>query len=123
MGNNKRILEYHRCTDLMATEDKVSWCSAFVCWCFESIGIRSTRSAAARSWLKWGVELTTPKRGCVVILWRGKKSGWQGHVGFFIKEDKDNIWILGGNQSDSVNISKYSKKRLLGYRWPEGETI
>jgi len=115
--DNPRIIEYHMATALKATEDSISWCSAFVCFCMETSGIKSTRNAAARSWLQWGVKLDKPKLGCVVVLWRGSKTDWRGHVGFFIKQDKHNIYILGGNQADEVNISKYAKARLLEYRW------
>jgi hypothetical protein len=39
-----------------------------------------------------------------------------GHVGFYHSHNKHKIYILGGNQSDSVNIIGVSRKRLLGIR-------
>ena len=118
-----RILEYHKATSLKATTDEVAWCASFVSWCLEKAGVPSTRSAAARSYLKWGKPLTIPRRGCVVVFKRGNSS-WQGHVGFFVEETTDGkIVVLGGNQSNSVRTSRYSKKDLLGYRWPEVESV
>lgn len=118
-GNTQRILEYHRETSLKATEDTVPWCSSFICAMFEWSNIPSTRSAAARSWLDWGIELDIPREGCVVVLWRGSKDGPSGHVGLYVGQTKDKIMLLGGNQKDSVCILGYNKDRLLSYRWPE----
>lgn len=114
-GENKRIIEYHSSTTLKATEDEVPWCSAFVTWCLEQAKIKSTKSAWARSYLKFGKELREPKYGCIVVFSRGENSG---HVGFFISETKDMIQVLGGNQGDAVCIKDYPKSKLLGYRWP-----
>jgi len=114
-GENKRILEYHAATTLRAKEDEIPWCASFVSWCLESAGVASTHSAWARSYLKWGKELKEPEYGCIVVFSRGKTSG---HVAFYVSSTKDYITVLGGNQSDSVCISKYKKSDLLGYRWP-----
>jgi len=115
--HNKRIVEYHYATSLKATADEVPWCASFVCWCLESSGVRSSRSARARSYEKWGKGIEKPTVGCVVVLSRGRNPK-QGHVGFYVKEDDKSVYVLGGNQSDEVNVSKYSKSRVLGYRVP-----
>lgn len=67
----------------------------------------------ARNWLHFG-ETTDPIYGCVLVFSRG--SG--GHVGFAVGEDRTDFYVLGGNQSNSVNVSRISKSRLLGARWP-----
>lgn len=118
--NNPRILEYHKATTLKAEDDETSWCSSFVSWCLEKSGVKSTKSAAARSYLSWGKELEYPVEGCIVVLKRGNSS-WQGHVGFFVREDRDTVSLLGGNQGDAVSIAKFSKSKLLGYRWPDNK--
>jgi uncharacterized protein (TIGR02594 family) len=113
--HSNRILEYHSTTTLKATDDETPWCSSFVNWCVQLAELKGTNSAAARSWLKWGNEVKEPYEGCVVVIKRGNSS-WQGHVGFFVKEVGNNILILGGNQSNAVTVSSYSKERVLGYR-------
>jgi uncharacterized protein (TIGR02594 family) len=110
--HNKRILEYHATTTLKAKSDEVPWCSSFVNWVVFKCSMEGTNSAAARSWMKWGKGLTKPVKGCIVVFTR---TGG-GHVGFYHSEDKGFIYVLGGNQSNSVNISAYAKSRLLGYR-------
>jgi uncharacterized protein (TIGR02594 family) len=118
--SNARIIEYHAETTLKATSDEVAWCSAFVCWCLERCGIPSTRSAAARSWLDWGIPIDKGIQGAIVILSRGSNPA-QGHVGFFWSEDLDQVYILGGNQDNKVSVKGYDKKRVLGYRVPEDD--
>lgn len=112
-----RILEYHAVTTLKATEDETPWCSAFVCFCLEKVGITSTKSAQARSYLTWGIPLSEPKKGCIVVL-RRTTDPVKGHVGFYVGGDPINIAILGGNQSNEVRITFYPRNRIMGYRWP-----
>ena len=71
----------------------------------------------ARNWLAFGRE-TDPRKGAVLVFWRGSRSGWQGHVGFYHAEDATAYHVLGGNQSNAVTITRISKTRLLGARWP-----
>jgi hypothetical protein len=73
-------------------------------------------SLAARSWLKVGEATDDPEPGDVVVLWRGSKEGWQGHVGLFCSKQNGVIYILGGNQRDGVNVTGYLEIQLLGYR-------
>lgn len=115
-GENPRIIEYHQATDLKATEDEISWCAAFVNWCLIQSGNLGTHRANARSFLKWGIETNTPHLGDIVVFWRGDKDGWQGHVAFYVGENKNFIKVLGGNQSDKVCYAEYSKTQLLAYR-------
>jgi len=39
-----------------------------------------------------------------------------GHVGFFGGLEGDWVWALGGNQSDTVKLSRYPVKDVLGVR-------
>jgi len=115
--HNKRILEYHKATTLKATDDETPWCAAFVCWCLELAGIKSTRSAAARSYLSFGkkVLLKDAKEGDIVVFTRGNSS-WQGHVAFYVKQKGAYVSVLGGNQSNAVNISNYPVAKIIGIR-------
>ncbi len=99
--------------------DEVPWCAAFVGACLEETGIKSTKKLNARSYLKWGKRVWgKPKIGDVVVFKRGN-SNWQGHVAFYAGETKSHIKCLGGNQSNMVKVSLYSKSRLLGTRRAE----
>ena len=116
--DNARIMSYYRASGHNEiSHDEVPWCAAFVGACLERSGIAGTGSLLARSYLKWGLEATSPRIGAIAVLSRGRNPR-QGHVGFLIGEDDKQIWLLGGNQSDRVSVAAYDKKRLLGLRWP-----
>ena len=54
-----------------------------------------------------------------MVFWRGSPSGWKGHIGFYWAEDDDAYHILGGNQSNSVSVTRIAKERLITARWPK----
>jgi uncharacterized protein (TIGR02594 family) len=114
--NNPRIIEYQRSTDLGEHGDEIPWCSCFVNWVMMTAGVPRTKSAAARSWLKWGREIAEPQRGCVVVFERGAPP--QGHVALFVSRDGDDLRVLGGNQGNRVHIARYPLSRKLSYRMP-----
>ena len=120
-GNNPRVIEYHNTTSGHFKQDSVPWCSSFVNWVMTQCQIKGTGSAAARSWLKWGIAVEEPKRGCIVILKRGT-SKTSGHVGFVESVGLLTIKVLGGNQSDSVCYKTFPRLRVLGYRLPIDKT-
>jgi len=96
--------------------DETSWCSCFINWLAMDLGLERSGKLDARSWMRAGSQVDHPEKGHVVVLWREDIDSWKGHVGLFIRKDANNIWVLGGNQSNSVNISPYPKDRLLDYR-------
>lgn len=73
----------------------------------------------AANWATWG-DYVAPQMFCVLSFWRGSPDNWQGHVGLYAGESDENFYVLGGNQSNSVNMSPISKTRLRdkGSRWP-----
>src|SRR5437868_11136252 len=78
--HNPQILQWWTLIRAGFTDDETPWCAGFVGGVLESVGIKSSRSAAARSYLKWGVKLDEPVPGCIVVLERGAANG---HVFFF----------------------------------------
>lgn len=101
------------------TDDETPWCAGFVGGVLERAGFRSSRSAAARSYLKWGIALESPVPGCVVVFWRGTPSSGSGHVAFVVgRDERGRLLCLGGNQGDAVTIAPFERRRVLGYRWP-----
>lgn len=116
--NNPRIIEYHSATSLKASSDAVPWCAAFVSWALERAGVPSTKSSAARSYLNWGQSIPAPAPGCIVVLSRGDNPA-QGHVGFWLNEDEQSVFVFGGNQSNMVCVDVFEKSRVLDYRMPD----
>lgn len=98
-------------------DDETPWCAAFVGAVLERSGIRSSRFESARSYLTWGEKLDAPALGAVAVFTRDGG----GHVGFVVGVEADgDLLILGGNQSNAVNIRAFPPKRLSGLRWPSG---
>ena len=114
-ADNPKIVAYHDTTLGGGDVDEVSWCSSFVNAMVTRSGLEGTDSKAARSWLRWG-ESCEPEVGCICVLWRVRPEAWQGHVGFLAGEDLENVYLLGGNQSNRVRVSRYPKDRVLDYR-------
>ena len=98
-------------------DDETAWCSCFINWVALKCGCERSFELTARSWLRIGEETVHPEVGDIVVFWREHLSGWKGHVGLFTGFDtKGNIYTLGGNQDNKVNIKLYDKDRLLSYR-------
>ena len=115
--HERRVLQYfHELGHTWVRDDETAWCSAFAGWVCKTAGVAYSNKLNARSWLDIGTNTTSPTLGDVVVLWRGSPSSWQGHVGFLIRKTDNYVYLLGGNQSDMVNISKYPISRVLGYR-------
>lgn len=115
--SNSRVVNYFKEVGFPNIQsDDVAWCAAFANWVLLKAGQPHSSKLTARSLLHIGEEVTEPQLGDIVVFWTNSPSSWRGHVGFYINEDQDDIYVLGGNQSNQVNISKYSKTRFLGYR-------
>ncbi len=103
-------------------DDESAWCGRFVSGVFDEVGIPPVKSSwGARKWLAFGRSIPSPAVGGVVVFWRGDPKGRSGHVGFVAGKDKaGNLMVLGGNQGNAVSIAPFDRKRILGYRWPNG---
>jgi uncharacterized protein (TIGR02594 family) len=115
-----RIMEYERHTDRGYTgSDEEAWCAKFANFVTDTAGFPGTHHANARSFLAWGVPLSAPILGCIVVMKRGD-SETQGHVTFCDHPDISNgvIRCLGGNQGDAVSVARFPVSKVLGYRSP-----
>lgn len=115
-----RIVEYDKHTTLKASSDEVAWCSAFANFVVDTAKFVGTHSAAARSWLNWGIKLDAPIKGCIVVMDRHDVNNPNAaHVTFFSHfVDAGTVACLGGNQSDQVKVSNFPIAKVLGYRSP-----
>lgn len=116
-NHNPRILEYFKeIGRAWVSDDETAWCSAFANYVAKTAGFEFSGELNARSWIDCGCETNKPEIGDVVVFWREDPRSWKGHVAFFIRETKDLVYVLGGNQSNQVCIKAYPKARLLQYR-------
>ncbi len=125
-GSNEAILGWGERLRIDYSDDEIPWCGLYVAHCIGSTLPTEplpTNPLGARNWQKFGTECTTPQPGAIMVFWRGSPDGWQGHVGFYWAEDDTCYHILGGNQSNSVNIVRLSKDRFLSARWPDSALL
>lgn len=116
--HNPEIVKYFQEIGYKINNDETAWCSAFLNWCAMKAGYEYTTKLNARSWQHIGIEVPKNewKLGDVVVLWRSSPESWKGHVGLYIRHDENYIYLLGGNQSNRVTISKYSISRVIAVR-------
>lgn len=116
--DNQQIIDWAKViggwTESYYKRDSIPWCGLYVGFVLAQVGIEPSKDALrARAWNEWGKKVE-PCFGAIMVFTRNGG----GHVGFYISEDKDYYHILGGNQSDMVNVARISKQRFLGARWP-----
>lgn len=120
-ADNREILDWADDLDLAYERDSIAWCGLFAAHCI-AVSLPEeplpSNPLGARNWLNFG-RPCEPTLGAVLVFWRGRKSGWQGHLGFYAGEDAAAFHVLGGNQSDSVSVARVARSRLLGARWPK----
>jgi uncharacterized protein (TIGR02594 family) len=99
------------------TGDDVPWCGlAVAAWVAITLPKESlpANPLGALNWRKFGIALSTPSLGAILVFTR---SGG-GHVGLYVGEDLTHYHVLGGNQSNSISIARIEKARLVATRWP-----
>jgi uncharacterized protein (TIGR02594 family) len=123
-----RILEYFNAIHFDTNTTKTPWCAAFVSFCMlksdnqkVAASVPNQAPARAATWRNWGETLPPNSPdippGAVVVLSPTEKNDSSGHVSFFVKGNKDTVTLLGGNQSDAVKESTYSRSRVVAVRW------
>lgn len=119
-SHNPRIIEYIKSagSGLESQGDELPWVSFFVNWALQQAGIEGTNSGTARSWTKWGQEITSPQPGAVAVFKR-RNHPYAGSVGFLLYESDTRVVCIMGNHANSVSIAALPKDLLLGYRWPK----
>lgn len=121
-GSNPVIIDWAEDLEVSYKDDDIPWCGLFTAHCVRT-GLPEaalpSNILGARQWLSFG-ETAKPQLGSILVFWRGSREGWQGHVGFYWAEDEKAFHVLGGNQNNSVNITRIERRRLLGARWPSG---
>lgn len=104
-------------------DDETPWCGAFVAYCMIQCGLpipEKGEAVRAKAWASWGVSCG-PVLGAIVVF--GREGG--GHVGILVGQSATHYYVLGGNQSNQVNIMPIAKSRMVagGLRWPFGVPV
>jgi hypothetical protein len=110
-----------------------SWCASFVSWCYlqASGGNKSSmpfaynpgarallKECADKGWANAPNSGYQPQPGDLVVWWREKLSGWEGHVGLVHQLKEGMLYTVEGNKSPRVQGFSYvfsRMERLLGF--------
>lgn len=117
--NNLTIVKYAKEIGAKwVNDDETPWCAIFMNWVLKEAGFKYSSSALARSFEKYGDATNSPNPGDIVVFWRKNKQSGLGHVGIFLglSIDLKSVFVLGGNQGNSVSISRYPTSNVLTYR-------
>jgi len=101
------------------TQDSIPWCGLAVSYWIARANFEPPQNFSqvrARDFATWGTAVDKASFGDILVFWRGSRAGRDGHVGLYVAENEKFYFVLGGNQSDQVNITKISKTRLLTAR-------
>lgn len=102
--------------------DEDAWCAVALNGALVNSGYPSTRSALARSFVRYGTGLKRPVRGAIVVFPRGSNPLY-GHAGFVEDVNADGtITVVSGNLDNMVKRSVFRTASILpdGIRWPPG---
>ena len=126
VASNPQILKMLTLDQKWPKDDSVPWCGAalnYVCW---QLRLPRSKSLMARSWLSVGtpIALKEAKPGYdVIILKRGGPNqpgptvlNAPGHVGLFSGLEGFIVYVLAGNQGDSVSVAPFKTSLVLGVR-------
>lgn len=103
-------------------DDETPWCGVFVAHCVQDVGLPYPKYyMRAKAWSDYGSLLRPDRLAPGAILVFDRAGG--GHVGFYVGEDAEHYYVLGGNQKNSVKVMKLGKSRLETSRWPKGEPV
>ncbi|CUV65221.1 hypothetical protein BN3087_220038 [Sulfurovum sp. enrichment culture clone C5] len=114
--NDVTVMKWHKLSGGFSN-DEIAWCGSYVNGIMIESGFKKTVSSPARalSWLEFGVS-SKPVIGAIAV--KSRIGG--GHVGFLVATEGKYVYILGGNQSDEVNIRRYLVSDFKDYRVPQG---
>lgn len=98
------------------TNDEIAWCGLFIAVVCKRAGVETgitpTEALWALNWNKFGTKQSKAMLGDILTF---KRNGG-GHVAIYVGEDADCYHVLGGNQSNMVNITRIEKTRCAGIR-------
>lgn len=107
--------------DLDIDPQFVSWCAAFMNATQRKAGGKGTGSLAALSFKNYGDDVSDwdqAQEGDIVCFVFPDDLPGHGHVTYFVEWNDENntVSCLGGNQNNSVNISRYSQDYVVAIR-------
>lgn len=122
-ANNPLIVAMIQTCQPDASNDEIPWCSAFINFISKMLKLPRSHSLAAKSNLAIGtvINLDEATADADIVILNRTENPALGHVGFFAGKENGSdgfqyIYILGGNQSNSVSIQRFRADKVAGVR-------
>lgn len=120
--HNPTIQRWLRHLKAWWSDDETPWCGTFVAHCMEATGHPIVGNwFRAKAWADYGANLRPSHVVPGAILVFSRNGG--GHVGFYVGENANFYYVLGGNQKNQVRIDPIAKVRCVAIRWPRGVPV
>ena len=104
--------------DISINPQRTAWCAAFANAVLVKAGYDYSGSLESASFIHYGKPVKEPARGDIVILHGGRRS--PTHVGFLVGSATVNgqlfYTVLGGNQSNRVQVSYFPASKVIAIR-------
>jgi hypothetical protein len=104
--------------DMDINPRRTAWCAAFANAVLVKAGYDYSGSLESASFVRYGKPVKEPARGDIVVLHGGRRS--PTHVGFLVGTARVNgqlfYTVLGGNQSNRVQISYFPASKVIAIR-------
>jgi uncharacterized protein (TIGR02594 family) len=98
------------------TSDEIAWCGLAMAEVCKRANVETNltpkQALWALNWSKFGTKQSVAMLGDILTF---KRNGG-GHVGIYVGEDLTHFHVLGGNQGNSVSVSRIAKSRLYKAR-------
>jgi len=109
-SHNPEIIRWARELNISwYTNDEIPWCGLFIAYCAKMAGVEVVDAPLrALSWSTYGTAVSEPMLGDILTF---RRDGG-GHVGLYVGEDAMYYHVLGGNQGNSVSVTRIAKSRL-----------
>lgn len=117
-ANNKSIMEWAKevCVEKIYLNDATAWCGLAMAKVMKDAGklhnLTGYSILRAKDWATVGIRVDEAMLGDILVF---KRPGGF-HVAIYAGESKDAYLVLGGNQSDSYNLTWMPKSRLYAVR-------
>jgi len=104
--------------DISINPRRTAWCAAFVNAVLVQAGYDYSGSLESASFIRYGKPVKEPARGDIIVLHGGRRS--PTHVGFLVGTAMVNgrpyYYVLGGNQSNRVQVSLFAASSVIAIR-------
>ena len=116
--DNKALSDWLRIGRFLGDPAKLPWCGDAIETCIVKTLPNEpvpNNPFWAQSWAKFGIDAGDPIVGSIgVIRWTASS----GHVGIVAGMNGSNVNLLGGNQSNAINVRSFPRSKFIAFRWP-----